>query len=101
MAVKHGIDDLFLIESDINIAFNLLEHLYLEICEKAPTSELKENPKAFHINELSWNQRADYIQAMTKGVVAMLDEVKLNIHSVVEEIDKKWEEEHKQCQATS
>lgn len=101
MAAEYKIEDIELIENDVNIAFNLLEYLFLEICENAPTSEMKENPEAYRVRQLSWNNCADSLQAIAKGAVSLFEEIKTEIHSVVEDVNRKFEEEHKQCQATS
>lgn len=100
MSIKYSVADIPLLESDINIALNLVEHLYYHICDSAPTFEFENNKEAYHIKEKLWSSQADYIQAMTRGVLSILEEAKKNIHSVVEDFDRKEEDKRKECQTT-
>ena len=87
MATKFKIEEIGLIESDIEIASNLVNHLYGEICEQAPlSSDLDKNSEAYRTREYYWCSRADFIHAMTKGVVLMLDEIKQEVHDIVEDV---------------
>ena len=75
--------DIEVMETNLGVTYNLLMHLYGEICENAPTTDQDTTSVEYKTKKYIWSGQADYIQAITKGALSMLDEIKKDVKDIL------------------